>query len=314
MNSGTVRSCVFVGNGSGNESGALRIWGSAAVEDCVFRGNTANLGDADGGAIWLHPTGNTTISGSVFLSNSSIRRGGAILVFGRENNAAVQVTSCTFQGNSTAGLGSAMWLGMYFSTPSVVSVDRTIISLGGPRDPIACEGTAAASLTCCDVTGHGNGNWIGCLAGQGGTNGNFSVDPEFCAPADRLTLLDTSPCLPGNHPYGADCGLIGALDQDCIAPLTAVSPVDLSDITLQVRPTISQGEMTLMYALPTGQGGVIDIFDVTGRRVWTKTVKGVGVTVWNQSDSGTRVASGQYFIRLTSSNGNQMTARATVVR
>jgi len=48
---------------------------------------------------------------------------------------------------------------------------------------------------------------------------NFSADPFFC---DRevgdFTLNSCSPCLPGNHPLGYDCGLIGALGQGCDYP------------------------------------------------------------------------------------------------
>ena len=65
---------------------------------------------------------------------------------------------------------------------------------------------------------HGNagGDWIGGIAGQLGVSGNFSADPLFCDPDNGdFTLSSQSPCLPGNHPDGADCGLIGALGQGC---------------------------------------------------------------------------------------------------
>jgi len=46
--------------------------------------------------------------------------------------------------------------------------------------------------------------------------GNFSLDPLFCDPENGDYKLDcNSPCLPGNHPDGVDCGLIGALGQGC---------------------------------------------------------------------------------------------------
>jgi len=50
-------------------------------------------------------------------------------------------------------------------------------------------------------------------------DGNFSADPLFCdREAGDFTLNRCSPCLPGNHPYGFDCGLIGALGQGCDYP------------------------------------------------------------------------------------------------
>jgi hypothetical protein len=82
-------------------------------------------------------------------------------------------------------------------------------------------------ISCCDFFGNAGGDWIGCgIEGQHGINGNFSADPLFCGPMDgstpmivsdasALTLHADSPCLPGNHPDGEDCGLIGAYGQGC---------------------------------------------------------------------------------------------------
>jgi hypothetical protein len=51
---------------------------------------------------------------------------------------------------------------------------------------------------------------------------NISLDPLFC---DRehwdFTLNACSPCLPGNHPGGASCLLIGALGKGCYDPSRA---------------------------------------------------------------------------------------------
>jgi hypothetical protein len=49
-----------------------------------------------------------------------------------------------------------------------------------------------------------------------GMDGNFSADPLHC---DEKTfdLRGDSPCLPANHPDGADCELVGPRDQGCDA-------------------------------------------------------------------------------------------------
>ena len=76
--------------------------------------------------------------------------------------------------------------------------------------------SAAPAISCSDVFGNTDGDWVGCLSGQGTLNGNFSADPLFCNRSEYdLTLAAYSPCLPGNHPAGWDCGLIGALGQGC---------------------------------------------------------------------------------------------------
>jgi parallel beta-helix repeat protein len=45
-------------------------------------------------------------------------------------------------------------------------------------------------------------------------NGNFSLDPGFCA-ENNYRLASSSPCVAGNSPFGQACGLIGALPADC---------------------------------------------------------------------------------------------------
>ncbi|MFB3907751.1 MAG: hypothetical protein ACE15D_05030 [Candidatus Eisenbacteria bacterium] len=73
----------------------------------------------------------------------------------------------------------------------------------------------AASVQCCDSYGNSGGDGL-CGIDLGG---NFSADPLFCdAPNGDYTLDWASPCLPGNHPDGVDCGLIGALDAACGTP------------------------------------------------------------------------------------------------
>jgi hypothetical protein len=52
-----------------------------------------------------------------------------------------------------------------------------------------------------------------------GTNGNISADPQFCGVSPELSgnfyLQSDSPCAPGNHPNGFECGLIGRYPVGC---------------------------------------------------------------------------------------------------
>jgi hypothetical protein len=76
--------------------------------------------------------------------------------------------------------------------------------------------SASIAISCSDVYGNAGGDWVGCIAGRLGVDGNFSADPLFCdAEGGDFTLSAESPCLPGNHPDGVDCGLIGAFGQGC---------------------------------------------------------------------------------------------------
>jgi hypothetical protein len=92
-----------------------------------------------------------------------------------------------------------------------IAIDRTIIAFNiGPA--LYCEYGSQVTVQCCDLHGNTEGDD---LCGED-LGGNFSADPLFCGAEEGDYSLDGySPCLPGNHPDGVDCGLIGALGQGC---------------------------------------------------------------------------------------------------
>lgn len=105
---------------------------------------------------------------------------------------------------------------------ATASIENSILVDNRGGEPVACVNGSQLMVSCTDVYGHKAGDWVGCLAGLEGSAGNFRADPGFCAPeVGDLSLQASSPCLPGHHPDGADCGLIGAFGMGCTAP-TAV--------------------------------------------------------------------------------------------
>lgn len=52
-----------------------------------------------------------------------------------------------------------------------------------------------------------------------GVDGNFAEDPQFCSMTPNMNgnfyLQSDSPCMPGNHPDGNACGLIGSRANGC---------------------------------------------------------------------------------------------------
>ena len=79
-----------------------------------------------------------------------------------------------------------------------------------------CSGGSSATLECSDLYGNAGGDWVGCIADQYGVNGNLSADPTFCdRNSGNFMLCENSPCAPGHHPQGEDCGLIGAFGVGC---------------------------------------------------------------------------------------------------
>jgi hypothetical protein len=59
--------------------------------------------------------------------------------------------------------------------------------------------------------------YAGDCTDQTGINGNISIDPQFCGAPDsgNYLLQADSPCAPGNHPDGYNCGQIGAKGVGC---------------------------------------------------------------------------------------------------
>jgi hypothetical protein len=134
--------------------------------------------------------------------------GGAIELNG---GSSPHIEGCTIFGNWGGGLGAVTNQGE--GSPVF---ERAIIA-GTTSGAGIFPDCAPVVLTCCNIYGNAGGDWTGCLAAECGRNGNFSADPLFCDPVSvDLTLEKCSPCLPGHHPDGHDCGgVIGAFGVGC---------------------------------------------------------------------------------------------------
>jgi hypothetical protein len=179
LSSPRIRNCVFVENES-HESGALHFQESAAiVEECLIMQNVATQ----------YP------GGGIFCSV----------------NSSVKILRCTIVGNSATSWGPggvASWLS------SSIEIVNSIIASSLNGEGVGCDETSSVTITCSNVFGNAGGDWIGCLDGRLGLDGNISVDPIFCDPTLLdFTIREDSPCAPVN----SACGLIGALPVGCEA-------------------------------------------------------------------------------------------------
>ena len=104
--------------------------------------------------------------------------------------------------------------GIYFHAFDIPSLENTVIAFSSAGAAVYCDGPEP-TLTCCDVYGNAGGDWVGCIAGQYGINGNICEDPLFCDPQNGdLTLQGCSPCAPFSPP-NPECDLIGAWPIGC---------------------------------------------------------------------------------------------------
>ncbi len=207
-----IEDCTFVGNRTSGSGGGVFGGSPMAVFDCDFRDNTA--GGDGGGVVSVDAT--ALVESCRFGSNAAGHNGGGIKYVGSGGT----LRGCTIAANS-ASQGGAVGC-----SNCTVTIENTIIALNSVGTSIGCQGICHPSFACCDLYGNAGGDWIGNFAWQEGINGNFSADPLFCGPVGGYTpmihaeapgysLHGNSPCLPGNHPDGYDCSLIGVHGQGC---------------------------------------------------------------------------------------------------
>jgi hypothetical protein len=161
----------------------------------------------------------------VTFTDNRADHGGALKC---SNGSNATLTNVTLAGNYTYTADG----GVIYCVESSLTLENTIIVGSGGVETVFCTG-GGVSLTCCDVYGNAGGDWVGCIAGQYGVNGNICEDPLFCGelnPDEPYTLNASSPCAPENNP---ECGLIGAWEVGC--GLTAVEPASWGSIKAMFR-------------------------------------------------------------------------------
>jgi hypothetical protein len=209
--SATLSGAVFNSNSANDHGGGMTCSGQSSalvLADCFFGENTAFSG---AGLSCFE--GSAMITRTTFAGNAAEHAGGAVLCFGANTHSFV---SCTMFGNSAA-MGGGVW-----STRGVsVDLAGTIIAFSASGEAVQCDDGGVAALTCCDVYGNPGGDWVGCISGQAGVNGNISEDPLFCDPENGdFTLREDSPCAPFAPP-NEECDLVGAWPVGCGSPTTS---------------------------------------------------------------------------------------------
>ena len=200
----TIKNCNYMDNPGGPAGGgAALLWHSSpTLINCSFIRNAA----WSTGAISISG-GSPTLINCTFIGNSA-NSAGALGC----GNSTPTLLNCTFSGNFT-----------YYSQEGVIeiydncflSLTNCIIAFSSQGEAIHCQGSGSATVTCCDVYGNADGNWVGCIADQAEINGNFSADPRFCDTANGdFHIASNSPCAPEN----TSCEVvIGAFEVGCPA-------------------------------------------------------------------------------------------------
>lgn len=304
--SASFNDCVFENNEVLEEElswgGGLHSYESTTtVSNCSFINNTADLG----GGLFCILGPPTVVTGCTFTGNSA-RQGGGLLC---GSPGPISIANCTFSGNIAFNIGA----GISVLNHAELTMSNTIVTFSTDGEGVQSFGSA--TLLCCDLYGNAGGDWVGAIADQYGVDGNFSADPLFCDEGNRdFSLATNSPCLPGNHPDGYDCGQIGAMGQGCgTVGVDDPAPMPLSPV-LSVSANPSSGSVRFRYHVSVREASM-SIFDITGRLIRTFSVMSpTGTVFWDAtSATGSPVANGTYFIRLEA-GGRTESRRVVLLR
>jgi hypothetical protein len=338
----TIRDCVFRGNHGPGEVVRIRC-DSLHVSGCEFSDNLdeamfafANQLDIDGSAFLRNPIalsldashgtvrncrfeGNTggaialghgiSVLDSDFLDNGAPEEGVAIVdAFGGTS----ALTGCTLAGNT----GDQV---IRMKIDSGLRMERTIIAFNQAAS-VECYDSAHHPgwilADCCDIFGNAGGDWIGCLAGHAGTDGNLSADPFFCDPdSGNYGLQAGSPCRPF-PPENPECDLMGAHPVGCGPAVAEEAPASAARLLLEAgRPNPFTRSTLIAFQVPTADAGrpfLLAVYDLQGRRVRVlldgPATSGSRRAEWDGNDQGgSRLPGGIYFCRLSVGEEKRMT-------
>jgi hypothetical protein len=207
----------------------------------VIIGNTISYNTTPGGGAVTAYYSTIEISENHFMCNNAGINGGAIVV----DHCDVTIERNLIHNNTSQSIGGGIFLfacsgilssntvvlntagisgGLAFLGGSAPQVQNNIVARNTSQQSggIGCDEITAPCFSCNDVWNNTPDNYGAQCGDQTGLSGNISNDPEFCGilGSDNYYLQSDSPCAPGNHPDGWQCGLIGLLPVGC-GPISA---------------------------------------------------------------------------------------------
>lgn len=288
----SIRLCDIAGNQATNSGGG--VGGAFSRLELLTTSVRLNTAGSGGGGLWIGGAGSKPVLSHVFLEENAAGTAGGGASFAwatatlnqclvARNTAAqgggidaygthLDVNSCTVADNG-ASTGSG---GGLLCDSGPLDLANTIIAFNnrsGAATAVTCVSGVTVTASCCDVFGNTGGDWTGCLAGLGGTAGNFSLDPLFCDPAGGdYGLHANSMCAPAMNP---GCGSIGFTTATCAPEIYTVRADGLGEYA------------TLQAAIDAAFDGIIvqaapGTYTGTGNR--DLDFKGKAITV--ESESG----------------------------
>jgi hypothetical protein len=206
--SGTATRCCFVNEVSSAWGGGWsNAGGDAQFVDCVFDGAFAKV---YGGGLHSELSGTVSLLRTLFRGCEA-KYGGALSA---SFTAGIALDRCTLVDNSAQIAGAAL----YLDTGAQAQVASSILGLASHGDLVHCSSATVAiahSNVWNDDAVNGREEYGGTCGDPTGTDGNLSVDPQFCplgeippfcdSGTSAYSLTANSPCV-GSGLDGVDMG------------------------------------------------------------------------------------------------------------
>jgi parallel beta-helix repeat protein len=209
----------ILGNEIRNDAGYFSCWGVFAAPGAPYvSGN--HIRGMRNGSIFSN-SGNPTIENNrIEYSPEGIRlafcdgariAGNLVYSTGWAINL-IDTQNMVVESNTVVGVPGAGSTGIICQAASDPLIQNNIVITDRG---VECYSSSSPIFQCNNIVAPQR--YIGDCSDQTGIDGNISVDPQFCgiSGSGNYYLQSDSPCAPGNHPRGYDCGLIGAFGLGC---------------------------------------------------------------------------------------------------
>ncbi|MCB9472391.1 MAG: right-handed parallel beta-helix repeat-containing protein [Candidatus Delongbacteria bacterium] len=237
--------------------GGIFVWSCAPrIQDNRIQANSSHYG---GGLFLMNST--SDVVGNLITGNTtqpSGKGGGIRILYG-----APLIQNNTLVGNFAHWIGSAIAASEPGCHPTL---NANLIVGNLNSNPLDFAYSAWVETSCNEMWNNQTGDIWPSSQYMHDLGGNIIADPRFCP--DAYTLYSTSPALPGQHPTGADCGLIGAFGPGCGAVADVADLPGNFDLLAPAPNPFNPSTRCTIVMRQTAPAR-LELFDLQGRRVMT---------------------------------------------
>ncbi|MCB1045975.1 MAG: T9SS type A sorting domain-containing protein, partial [Calditrichaeota bacterium] len=243
-----------------------------------------------GGGIYLMSSASWVLD-NLILGNSTQaggKGGGIRILYG-----APMIQNNTLVGNFAHWIGSAIAASEPGCHPTMTA---NLIAGNLNSNPLDFAYSALVETSCNLLWGNQPGDIWPSGQYMHDLGGNFIADPRFCT--GSYGLDSSSPALPGQHPHGSSCSLIGVFGIECGGVATIEDlPGDFELLAPVPNPFNPTTRCTIR--MKRTAEARLDIFDLSGRRVMTLVEGLLSRGEHSVQLEGQTLASGVYLLVLS---------------